>query len=122
MSSLGYAMAFLVCAHDGHACEMVGVRASRFATIAQCHATIGDALRVAARSHAAGAGMTANCQSLDELCARHRVSISRSVVRQLSAIGHFKRIRFEPEGRNSAAIDGALVMLCKKPPENDCFE
>lgn len=120
MSSLGYAMAFLICAHEGQACEVVGLRASRFASIAQCRATIGDALRVAARSHAAGAAMTATCKSLDELCSQQHVSISGSVERQLSAIDHFKRIRFEADGRNSPAIDGALSMLCKKPPESDC--
>ena len=120
MSSLGYAIAFMICAHDGQACDMVAIRASRFATIAQCRATIGDALRVAARVHAAGAGMTASCQSLDDLCGRQSVSLPRSIARQLSLVDHITRIRLETHVGNSAAIDGALAMLCRKPPESVC--
>lgn len=120
MSSLGYAMAFMICAHDGQGCEMVGVRASRFATVAQCRATIVDALRVAARSHAARAGMTASCHSLDEMCSPHHVASSRSIARQVSTVAYLKHVRFEASGRSSVAIDSALAMLCKKRSETDC--
>lgn len=121
MSSLGFAMAFMLCASDGSACQTVAIRASRFATLSQCHATIADALRTAAKASPNAVSLSATCRSLEEFCATDVAPVKQPINRQPSTSGLVLQIRFDGLRRSSPAIDGALSMLCRKPPESDCF-
>jgi len=121
MSSLGYAMAFMLCTADGSACETVAIRASRFATLSQCRATIADALRAATRASPNAVSLSASCRSLEELCGPDIAPVKHLINRQPSTGGLALQIRVDNLRRGSPAIDGALSMLCRKPPESDCF-
>ena len=121
MSSLGFAMAFMLCASDGSACETVAIRASRFATLSQCRTTIADALRAAMRAPPYVANLSASCTSLEELCSSDAGPVQHLMNRQPAMGGLVFQIRFDGVRRSSPAIDGALSMLCRKPPESDCF-
>ncbi|MFO1110690.1 MAG: hypothetical protein U1E61_16035 [Bradyrhizobium sp.] len=118
MSSLGYAIMFLLCGADGQACETVAIRASRFDTLAQCREQVGDALRGAARRHPQGARLTAACGDLDELCEWHLSWATPAG----SEGGLLHRVRAgEAAPRPSAAAEATLAILCRKPAGGDCL-
>ena len=121
MSSLGYAMAFMLCAADGSNCQTVAIRASRFATLSQCRATIADALRAATRTSPNETNLSASCRRLEELCAPDVAPANHFTNREPPMSRLVVHIRFESLRRNSPAIEGPLAMLCRKPPESDCF-
>ncbi|MEQ1718795.1 MAG: hypothetical protein ABL907_22880 [Hyphomicrobium sp.] len=121
MTSLGYAMAFMLCAEDGSACETLAIRASRFATLSQCRETIADALRAATRTSSNPANLSASCRSLEELCGPDVAAANHFTKQQPSVGALVVHIRFDTARGSSPAIDGALSMLCRKPPESDCF-
>mgnify|MGYP000897809782 CR=1 FL=1 len=118
MSSLGYAIMFLLCGADGQACETVAIRASRFDTLARCREKVDESLRVAARRHPEGARLTAACGDLDELCEWHL----SSAIPPGTGGGLLHRIRAdEAAPRPSAAAEGTLAVLCRKPVDGDCM-
>ena len=119
MSSLGYAIAFMLCASDGTDCQMVGLRASRFVDLTQCRATIPDALRVATGRKPSGVRLSATCQSLDHLCGLSISSLGFAIS-QPRAGSLVHRIRIEKVGNIPSTLVAPLAILCVKPPEADC--
>lgn len=119
MSSLGYAILFLLCGADGQACETVAIRADRFDTPAQCREQVAGSLRAAARRHPQGEKLTADCGDLDELCEWHVSSLYDTQ----NGIPLLHRIRSHEamHGRPSAAALGTLALLCRKPRDGDCL-
>ena len=119
MSSLGYAILFLLCGADGQACETVAIRADRFDTAAQCREQVAGSLRAAARRHPQGEKLTADCGDLDELCEWHVSSLSGAP--GVVAMIHRIRSGEAARGRLSAAAQGTLALLCRRPAGGDCL-
>lgn len=121
MSSLGYAIMFMLCAPDAPACETAAIRASRFETLAQCREAIPESLRAAARRYPAGARLTASCGSLDELCEWHVSALTGPAAPPAFGYGLLHRISMTAmPGAPSAAAASTLSILCRKPKDDDC--
>lgn len=121
MSSLGYAIMFMLCAPDAPACETAAIRASRFETLAQCREAIPESLRAAARRYPAGARLTASCNSLDELCEWHVSALAGPAAPPAFGYGLLHRISMTAmPGAPSAAAASTLSILCRKPKDDDC--
>lgn len=116
MSSLGFAIIFYVCGAGDPDCRQVGVRASRFMDLRQCQATVPDALRQARRHRGEGTTIVAACRDLDEVCAPTLTTAQPFGAIRLKA----PLLHLATAAAPRAPIDGALAILCAKPPQADC--
>ena len=112
MSSLGYAIAFMICSAPD-ACETTALRASRFASLAQCQAALPEALRIAGRTKPDRANLIARCRNLDELCPS-RVTGADAPTARLALV------RTQAGDLSSPAVMAVLSVLCAPPPEQGC--
>lgn len=115
MSSLGFAIFYYACALGGHDCQHAGVRASRFADLRQCQATVPDAIRQARRHRGDGTTLIAACRNLDEVCAPALTTSQPS-----GAMRFTSALVLPATASPRAAIAGPLAILCSKPPQADC--
>lgn len=116
MSTLGYAMTILLCNHDAAVCDLIAVRASRFATSLQCIAMVPQVLRSASRSADVASRVKVVCRDLDDLCrpalvANSSLPLSKSASTLLIV---------NTLGATHSSVAPALAMLCKPPPEEGC--
>ena len=115
MSTLGYAIAFMLCEPNTGPCETIALRASRFTSLAQCVSSASEALRAMPRSQAQ-ASLVARCRSLEEVCQPRLVAHAPIRPPQL-----LHRARAEPARSSRAALEAALALLCTPPPaEGGC--
>ena len=120
MSSLGFAAVFMLCVESASVCEPVAIRASRFATIGDCHSSVAAAGRDLSRVRKGDTGLSVFCKSLDEICSE-QTAPSASRIPHRSYDGLLVRTSTGGRNRKLPAIEGALSMLCKRPIEGDCF-
>lgn len=117
MSTLGYAIVFMICSPPASSCETVAIRASRFLDLAQCQRTVPHALDFVRRQPGARDGLTAACRDLDDLCAPTpaRATGPRWPAQSLllHSIGAAQHI-------SPAQIEAPLALLCRKPAPADC--
>lgn len=102
MSTLGFAIVFLSCAAGGE-CEPTGIRVSRFADLGQCRATL-PAVVSMLRKGEGGREASAQCRSLDALCASRPADDAVPMA----------------SGALPASMDAPLAILCRPPQEADC--
>lgn len=118
MSSLGYALTFLLCSSDGAPCEVVAVRAERFATVASCQAAAADALRTPQRSQIAERRTAPVCQSLDRLCGATVSFVpSREQPWRLTRTDSLETAAT----RTTEAAAAVLALICQAPSPGDCL-
>ena len=128
MSSLGFAMAFMICVPDGGPCETVALRASRFADAQICQAAIPEAMRASGRVRSDGRQLMAACRSLDEICGGAHAAAAPAVEAAAPvSSGRWPikdrcsqvTIQHWVTGRSSSAIEASKAILCGRPHENE---
>ena len=129
MSSLGFAIAFLLCPPDGSGCETVAIRAQRFDSAEACRVAIPEAMQGSGRGRSDGRRLMAACRSLDQICRSEAAAAARAdVAPPLMTAGRWTikdhcspvRVQLWAVSQPSSAIEASMAILCGRTPEPDC--